>query len=1197
MGLRVIFFVAAALVATAGCRDLDTGSGGLDDQHILAGRGTPHLTDVERDQRWFTSADRDLSALRRFLRSKIGLSLELRGLAQPFANGLVTYRDPREVNPTRASDRVSLGAPFIPGIDLVALLDRVPGLGGDDPPSELQQLCGHALLGGAISNCDPLKSLSSVPMDDLEIELRRNGIRAHWDVPRHEARMNRRIDDHGECVMEDGALKNKCAPGSVCPRDDGEQVEGRCIWTRYCDGPGGHPLDPDLDCFDPRCTAWGGCDYEGLAPACDTETNSCVRYLEFLPDRSDVDPLAPVLALTLPFDLHLDPLDLLTPLIHVEVSELVVELRLQPIACSGAGCRMNGRTLFDRYRTPVGGLELSDAGIDVRARSRLVGRDFEIVPLPFCLAHVFPTEIIAPILPVPAGPLGSETIACLVVADILPEEIEKGLDSAARSVGQLVDAMLNPVALRIPSTGLPGWLTIDAAEARYATGVGTPGERSAPIAAPGGAWTNHTLDVLAKGGSFDFIEVNLAAPGSPMPAACAPCVAGASGFCPDICNDLCAGLPAACDLSAARICFHMHAGSPATCDGGLRFDTRGNLRSQLGAIAALSSTWNPTPEELQAIVGRIMAATAPIPASPNVATLFDAVPHLAHATQALFTAPLDRAFGGAARLTRALYCTDGDDRHWRCPDDAAGATFLFVVDRDGDGIPDEDDVCPEDADPDNVDTDGDGFCDNNDLCMWTPSPTNTRNFCDCDLDFDGCPNPLYGTPIESAPADVRRSCAPGPDGIYDKRPGVSDGGADLDGTGPTDDCDADVDGDMVPDDEDNCPEVWNREQEDHNGDGFGDLCDPLCPGPGAVCPDREDHPDFVPGHLIDAGIGAGLIPACLGDGPGCFDLRDFFAATCGAYGPGGLCVDFGFIDRRGGGFTQRLVELEGGLRAAVPLGDLDGDGLAELALAQLDAQGLGRVIALDGHGEVLWQVDGQQGFGAAMALGDGWLAVGAPEAGGGRGAVHFIGLGGETLALSEGKRLGGALGSNLAVIDGMVFSGAPGANRVEVVRAPGEKPRPAFSGKKANVQVGHAAVRGARLGGQDVLLVPTGGALLVLERKRHKVGKVLQWLEADPKWQFGAAMAAPADYDGDGADEIAIGAPGFANGAGAVFFLTAEGELVQGPIGSEGSAFGATLAALPDQNGDQRPDLAVGLPGGRMPTGQWPGAHVVLSVR
>jgi hypothetical protein len=40
-------------------------------------------------------------------------------------------------------------------------------------------------------------------------------------------------------------------------------------------------------------------------------------------------------------------------------------------------------------------------------------------------------------------------------------------------------------------------------------------------------------------------------------------------------------------------------------------------------------------------------------------------------------------------------------------------------------------------------------------------------------------------------------------------------------------CDVDDDGDKVPDINDNCPKLGNADQQDADGDGAGDVCDPL----------------------------------------------------------------------------------------------------------------------------------------------------------------------------------------------------------------------------------------------------------------------------------------------------------------------------------------------------------------------------------
>jgi hypothetical protein len=61
----------------------------------------------------------------------------------------------------------------------------------------------------------------------------------------------------------------------------------------------------------------------------------------------------------------------------------------------------------------------------------------------------------------------------------------------------------------------------------------------------------------------------------------------------------------------------------------------------------------------------------------------------------------------------------------------------------------------------------------------------------------------------------------------DNCPGVSnDGQADADDNGVGDACDTstDTDGDSIEDSLDNCPEVVNEDQEDFDSDGVGDMC-------------------------------------------------------------------------------------------------------------------------------------------------------------------------------------------------------------------------------------------------------------------------------------------------------------------------------------------------------------------------------------
>jgi len=117
-----------------------------------------------------------------------------------------------------------------------------------------------------------------------------------------------------------------------------------------------------------------------------------------------------------------------------------------------------------------------------------------------------------------------------------------------------------------------------------------------------------------------------------------------------------------------------------------------------------------------------------------------------------------------------------------------------IGDKDGDGIPDDVDKCPNDPEnyngyqdddgcPDDPDTDGDGIPDSKDQCIMEPEDK------DGYLDDDGCP-------------DLDNDADGIPDSI-DKCPNKPE---DFDGFEDQDGCpDPDNDGDTVPDLEDHCP--------------------------------------------------------------------------------------------------------------------------------------------------------------------------------------------------------------------------------------------------------------------------------------------------------------------------------------------------------------------------------------------------------
>lgn len=114
---------------------------------------------------------------------------------------------------------------------------------------------------------------------------------------------------------------------------------------------------------------------------------------------------------------------------------------------------------------------------------------------------------------------------------------------------------------------------------------------------------------------------------------------------------------------------------------------------------------------------------------------------------------------------------------------------------------------------------------------------------------------------------------------------------------------------------------------------------------------------------------------------------------------------------------------------------------------------------------------------------------------------------------------------------------------------------------------------------------------------------------------FGRAIAALGDLDGDGIDDIAVGAPGRSSnsptdGAFWILFLNADGtvkaeqKIADNLGGFSGDltgqeALGHSLAYLGDLDGDSRPELAVGAPGNTDASGLNPadsGAVYILSL-
>ncbi|WP_417909518.1 thrombospondin type 3 repeat-containing protein [Candidatus Electronema sp. PJ] len=181
-----------------------------------------------------------------------------------------------------------------------------------------------------------------------------------------------------------------------------------------------------------------------------------------------------------------------------------------------------------------------------------------------------------------------------------------------------------------------------------------------------------------------------------------------------------------------------------------------------------------------------------------------------------------------------------------------------ILDTDNDGIYDDEDNCPLDANTDQADLDKDGLgdvCDNDDdndtildpadNCPITPNPDQADldkdgfgNVCDDDDDNDKVLDPSDNCPLIANPdqADLDKDglgdvCDDDDDNDkvldpVDNCPLIANPDqADLDKDGLGDSCDDDVDGDGIVNGQDNCQLIANPDQKDSDADGTGDACD------------------------------------------------------------------------------------------------------------------------------------------------------------------------------------------------------------------------------------------------------------------------------------------------------------------------------------------------------------------------------------
>lgn len=243
---------------------------------------------------------------------------------------------------------------------------------------------------------------------------------------------------------------------------------------------------------------------------------------------------------------------------------------------------------------------------------------------------------------------------------------------------------------------------------------------------------------------------------------------------------------------------------------------------------------------------------------------------------------------------------DADNCPWVANSDqeeseaSAPRGVVCVNDFDNDGIDDAIDNCPAWPNADQGDIDGDGLGD----------------VCDDDIDGDGVPNCKFIkghdlgrvefiNPNSACYQDANN------DGVFDSTP--EDNCPFIFNPDQEDLCSTDYDGDGIPNDQDNCPTIRNETQDDMDVDGVGDACDPDRDGDGVPneidnCPDTSNPPVGDTNPVQPDADGDGIGDACEGAGTS-------------------LSVD-----------DTRLPQNDWYVNGAA-FGDLNGDGYVDLVLA------------------------------------------------------------------------------------------------------------------------------------------------------------------------------------------------------------------------------------------------------------------------
>ena len=313
-------------------------------------------------------------------------------------------------------------------------------------------------------------------------------------------------------------------------------------------------------------------------------------------------------------------------------------------------------------------------------------------------------------------------------------------------------------------------------------------------------------------------------------------------------------------------------------------------------------------------------------------------------------------------------------------------------------------------------------------------------------------------------------------------------------------------------------------------------------------------------------------------------------------------------------------------QATADAGDFNGDGASDILVGapgdRTNGVGAGLAQVLSGaDGKVLLSVFGSaagEAMGAAVgtvgdldADGKRELLIGAPGANGvgpGSGMVLVLSsVNGSVLFQFSGAETGFNMGSAVAGSDDINGDGVPeivvGANQADRTDRKGIVE--VFSGLDGSVLLSLQALNPSRAFGSavaagdtngdgcpDIIVgdpLDTGGGLSMsgsfgrLRVFSGCTGNVLLNMVGPSRFDWlGQSVVAVGDSDGDGADDILVGAPqdGFSGPAGTVFLLSgATGSVLLALTGeNSGDAFGASVSGDLDVNDDGVSDILVGAP-------------------